>query len=563
MRTAALACLAAALAAADAGQGVRGPWWWHGADGAPRIGIAVAGSPLLPSAGELDGRTIALRAELRPLAGGGADGATAVLVIAAPAGSTGELRLTVGTRQLAVRLAAPAPPDAPARVLLAGGHAWPDRAAFAAVTAALGGPPRLVLALGGGVPARLGTGGWEDAVPVAVVAPEEPDLAASTGGEDARWRHGLRCGLLGLPASPDRGRADLAMARDLSPWLVYLDVPAGWDPACGVRTAADPRAIAGTIAAAGRLAVPLVLGAGRAGAVSEPLAVDAAGVLGSAPGGVRYVLPLPAPEDALARYDDETALPLEPGAAVALAADLGRLTLLLVRGDGAPPLPLAWTRGDADAGPAEGRGDASALLRQATAAESLATPAAADLLARWCWLPRSGLASALPEAALLLRLRDEGGPLGRTLVRRLALVMAEDPTVALPEGLIDAASARDAILWRLAHVRGGDAAAWRRSAALSPDPLVLRALLADLARDARRELLPALVERVAAQAAGTLPLDPDPLDQHRLFSVVFDDVRTSPTPLRPLAVALRERADPLARGPLERFLARHGTVRPP
>jgi hypothetical protein len=184
-------------------------------------------------------------------------------------------------------------------------------------------------------------------------------------------------------------------------------------------------------------------------------------------------------------------------------------------------------------------------------------------LERLAGLPRAALADATFTSALLIRLRDEGGAAGHALVRRLAPILSDIPGAPKLDGDPDPAAQRDILLWRIARVRGREAIGWREQAAASPDPLVLRAVLADVARDPARELLPVLARRVALQAEGTLPLDGDPIDQHRLFSTVFDDVRSSPTPLRPLAVKLRDKAAALARGPIDRFIARHGAVRAP
>lgn len=555
-----LAIAAALLAAAGAPAGeaarvVRGPWLWHEANGAPCVGIAVAGAPAAPATAELDGAEVPVAGELRDLAERG-DGADHILVLRLAPGSAGRLRVQVAGQPIGARLVRPPSGDGPARIALASARAWPDRAGIATLEKALGGPPQLVLALGGGVPTRLGTGGWESEIPLAIVAPADPDLAACTAGLDERWRHGLRVGVLGMPASPERGRADLALARDLSPWLVYLDVPAGWDPSLGPRQAGDPRDLGVLLAACQRLSVPLAIGAGAAGLVSEPLRLETGGAVSIAADGVRYVLPVPAADDGLARIGAETALALEQPLLAGLAADLDHLRLVLPRPGDADALQLAWTRGD------ERQDDAAALAKTVTGAETLDTPAARAALLAWSWLPRRALAAALPDAATIARLRDEGGAQGRALARRLILIAAEDPSAAVPPGDPDPLTLRDQLLWRIGTVRGPDAASWRPQAAATSDPLVLRALLVDVSRDGTRLLLPALVERVRLQAAGELPLDPDPLDQHRLFATVFDDVRLSPTPLRAYAVALREKADPLARGPIERFIARHKAERP-
>ncbi len=551
-----LLLLAVAAPAAESARVIRGPWWWHAADGAPHVGVAVAGPAEIPSQATLDGRSIPLTGELRPLPAAN-DGADGVVVLHLPVGCAGALRLELAGAVMTMRLRPPPAANAPARLALAGGRAWPDRVMLDALGRAMGGPAQLVLALGAGVPARLGTGGWESDIPIAVVAPADPALAACSGGDDAAWRHGLRLGLLGLPASPDRARADLALARDLSPWLVYLDAPAGWDPAISERRPSDPSGLGVLLAACQRLKVPLALGAGASGFVSEPLAMQAGGSVGIAAGGVRYVLPTPAADQGLGRLPSEIALPLEQPMLAGLAATIDELRLLIVHPGEAEPVHLDWRRSE-DGEAAK----ASALRQLVTAAESLDTPEMRQAIATWTWLTRQDLSAAMPDAEQIARLRDEGGSQGRTLARRLALIALDDPQVAAVPGDADPLVARDHLLWKLATVRGGDAISWRDQAAATTDPVVLRALLADLARDEERTVLPALVARVALQAAGTLPLDPDPIDEHNLCAAVFDDVHLSPTPLRPWALILRDQVDPLARGPIERFLERHGEMRP-
>ncbi len=555
LKPAVLGLLAAGCWSAESARVVRGPWWWHGADGSPHVAVAVAGVPAVPASGTLDGHACPLTSSIVPLAGAG-DGANQVVVVHLAAGSHGGLRFDLAGQQIAARLRLPPAADAPARIALASGRAWPDRAALATLGKALGGEPQLVLALGPDVPVRLGSGGWEAEVPIVVVAPPDPTLEACTDSAATAWRHGLRVGLLGLPASPDRGRADLALARDLSPWLVYLDAPAGWDPAIGQSHASDSRDLGVLLAACQRLKVPLALGAGRAGLVSEPLTMQEGGSVVIAPGGVRYVLPVPADDDGLGRLPAAAALALEQPLLAGLTATLAELRLVLLRPNDPDAVQVVWRRTEEPPEPV------AALVRSVVNAESLETPAMRQAILTWTWLTRRELSGNMPTAEQIARLRDEGGAQGRALARRLTLIAAEDPAIAAIPGDADPLAARDLLLWRLATVRGAEAASWRSQAAATTDPLLLRALLADLSRDPAHTVLPVLVERLSLQAAGTLPLDPDPIDQHRLCAAVFDDVRLSPTPLRPLAVKLRDMVAPLARGPIDRFIKRHGEMRP-
>lgn len=544
-------------AGSDAVRLIRGPWWWHGPDGAIQLAVAVAGHPALPASLEVDGRAVAVTASATDLADD-RDGAGQVVVVRLPPETRGAVRWRLGAALARATVAPPPPRDATARIVLAGGGCWPDRAVLATMARHLGGPPGLVLALGEDCARRLGSGGWEGDVPVAVIAPADPLLDTCTGGMAARWRHGVGHGVLGLPASPDRNRADLALARDLSPWLVYCDVPAAWDPAIS-RPSGDPGAAGVLIADCQRLSVPLILAAARSGLVSEPLRLAPGGAMVHSAGGVRVALAVPIAEDGLSGLPAEVALPLEQPLAAGLVADAGHLAMVFARPGAADAIRLAWTRGD-DASPALGNGDQAALMKRLEASEDLV--AAAPLIEALLWLPRPALAQAVFKPELLQRLRDEGGAAGRALVRRMAVVYADAPDAPAIPGDPDPLAIRDVLLWRIARIHGREALGWRDAAAASADPVVLRALLAELARDSERDAMPALVRRLELQAAGEMPLDPDPIDQHRLFAAVFDSVDQSPTGLRPLAVALRDKASALARGPIDRFIARHGAERP-
>ena len=142
-----LAVLVQPLDGGEATRLIRGPWWWHDADGAPCIGIAITGHPPLPAAAELDGRGVALTSTAQAL-DHDSDGATQVVVMRLPRHSSGTVRLSLGGQPLQVRVRPPPPPDAPARIVLAGGRAWPDRAGIEALARLIGGTPQLVLALG-------------------------------------------------------------------------------------------------------------------------------------------------------------------------------------------------------------------------------------------------------------------------------------------------------------------------------------------------------------------------------------------------------------------------------
>ncbi|MEK7415113.1 MAG: hypothetical protein AAB263_17545 [Planctomycetota bacterium] len=549
---------------------VRGPWQWRTPDGVPHCACVVSGVVVIPPIMPVDDRPVLITSTISELPH---EPLLRVIQIHFPVGTLGEVVWSVGHETRKVHLT-PAPVrNGPVRIAITSARAWPDQASIKTLSKYLGGPPQFVLALGDNIASRLGTGGWESDVPVMVVSPTNPALTACLGGADAAWRSGLDVGVLGLVASADRSRADLALARNLSPWLVYLDVPGGWDPANGRLDPGSPAVLGTLIAACQRLAVPLVLGAGTSGLISDPLILAPGGAVQPAPGGVRYVLAAPAGDDWLATLPNEIALPLEqPDPPLkstdpplkpmisGLVADAQRLECLFVRSDDEQPIRLRWDHGD-EPGPAAGRGDVAALVKKLLATESLTTPAAQSDLEYLLWLPRATLLHGDVPPELTVRMRDEGGPFGRAVARRLAVMKNDDPSAKLT-GEPDSLVTRDILLWKLTHVRGRDAFSWREAAAATSDIAALSAILSEATRETGGDLLPALVRRVELQAEGTIPLDTEPLLQHRLFTAVFDNVHLSPTPLRPLAVKLRDIVSPLGRGPIDRFIKRHGEQRP-
>jgi hypothetical protein len=120
---------------------------------------------------------------------------------------------------------------------------------------------------------------------------------------------------------------------------------------------------------------------------------------------------------------------------------------------------------------------------------------------------------------------------------------------------------RDLLLRTLARPGSLDATLWTSVIARSDDNLLLSAVLRAHQDHAQPILLDLLVARVRVLAEGTGPLAGDTMLLHRLMTTVFDTTSLSPTMLRPLAVALRPRLNDFTKGPVERFIARHGEVR--
>lgn len=64
---------------------IRGPWWWHGKDGAPWVAVATHGEPGHPVALPLDERPVAVTTRITALTDN-RDGADHVLAMRLPPG---------------------------------------------------------------------------------------------------------------------------------------------------------------------------------------------------------------------------------------------------------------------------------------------------------------------------------------------------------------------------------------------------------------------------------------------------------------------------------------------
>jgi hypothetical protein len=482
----------------------------------------------------------------------------------------GDYRLSVGARTFELTVAIGAPDGQPARVAVMGRWNYPGRKDLEHLGAALGGPVQLVVGVGGGLGEPLGTGGWEAGIPLLLLAgaPDgaDPDgstrLAGLVADGLAQWPQGARWGALGLPCA-DREHAGHAIAADLSPWQVFIEPQASWNPSLRARVEAQPLEAQPLLALCQRMQLPLVLaGAGGAGFISEPLAVTD-GRLGISPGGTRYLGACPAGEG-LSSMPPEIALAVDQAALIGLVADALSLAAVVLPLDGGAALHLVYLHGDDPAarlGPGWGSGNGEALKKQWLAGDA----DAAEALDQLGWLGGNLLGAMHIGDEELARLAAGAAsdPNAMRLLRRFSGVAAIADgsmlhrTSTLPEVLT-----RDLVLHQLG--RGTDIdSELIAPAAASGDQLLLRALLRAFERHPSADLASLLTRRIALQAGGVLPLEQDALIEHRLIAAVFDSTTASPTPLRPLALALRGRLEAALRGPVERFLARHGETRTP
>jgi hypothetical protein len=482
----------------------------------------------------------------------------------------GDYRLSMGARAFDISFAPGIQDGRAARVAVMGRWNYPGRKDLERLGEALGGPVQLVVGVGSGLGEPLGTGGWEATIPLLLLAGaadradvEGPSrLAGLVGDGLSQWPLGTRWGALGLPCA-DRDHAGHAIAADLSPWQVFIEPQASWNPSLRARDEAQAAEAQPLIALCQRMQLPLVLaGAGGAGFISEPLAV-ADGRLRVSPGGTRYLGACPAGEG-LSSLPAEIALAVDQAALIGLVADAQSLAAVVLPLNGDAALHLVYLRGDDPAarlGAGWGAGDGEALKKQWLAGGENAAAALDEL----GWLSGSLLAAMHVGDEELSRLvaGAASDPHAMRLLRRLSGVSAiADGLMQHRTDTLPAVLTRDLVLRQLG--RGPDIdQELIAPAASSGDLLLLRALLRDFERHPSADLARLLTRRIALQANGVLPLESDALIEHRLIVAVFDSTTTSPTALRPLAVALRSRLEAPLRGPVERFLARHGETRAP
>ncbi len=565
-----------------AGSVLAGPWMLLRADGGIEIGLELAGGG--PYAGtivlkRLDPAAtgpVAIHPAWRPLLRAGKP-PSEVLSIVLPSGdaAAGRYRLDCAERSFTIALPARPGAAAAARIAVVGGWNYPSSLDMEHLGTSLGGPVQMAVALGREVGERLGTGGWETSIPLMLMGTAygqaaarddaPPAIIALAGSSLDQWPGGARWGPLGLPSASDEERAGRAIGTDLSPWQVFIAPKAEWNPGLlAPGQDAGTAALLPLIAVCQHMHVPVILaGATGAGWVSEPLGLER-GKIAATAGGTRYVGAIPAGEG-LAEQPDEIAMPVDQAALVGVSADPAHLVVALRALGGDDLFRLVYEAGAERAdqqGPGWGNGDVGALKQAWLDGGAGAGQALDDL--GWLTAQRlAGLHITSGEFATLLAASAKD-PRALRLLRRLAGV---DPLVV---GIMERQLAtlppllgRDVLLRQLAHEPLLFDGGWSRFAAASQDPLLVRALLLAYDRHPGQDLLELLLARVRLQADGTVPLEADALLEHRLLVAVFDATTLSPTSLRPLAVALRAKVDGLARGPIERFIARHGAVRPP
>jgi hypothetical protein len=497
-------------------------------------------------------RTVTLEASQRPCQRDGATTRITDVLVPPAAWAPGPFRWSIAGRELAGLLPALPALDAPVRVAVVGARNYPDGLALGRLAVAMGGPVQMVLVAGPGRQRILGRGGWEHAIPVVLLCDGGEDPAVDVIAPGCRRPHGVVWGCLGLSCAAADADWPGAIATQLCTWRIPVLAEPRWDPGLLARAALqEPEDLRSLVALASGLQVPAILQCGgRAGFISEPL-LNRAGVLRSLEGGVRILGATPAGEG-LAGLGETIAVPLPGMAIVGLDARADSLGLVVAGGD-EPVVELAWTRSPSGElhGSGSGDGDVLEAWRAWRAGDESRLAAAA-------WAAISGLQRvALTREDGQVLVEASGGGAGRIAARRY---LGRPDGGPLPEGapewLVRERALRE--LGRNAVVPGGAAAT---ALVEGGDEEILHAAVRRLDGPQRGLILDLLAERLRRYGETGVPDVVDPLVRHRVVSAVFDAPERSPTPLRALALALRPRLDPLARGPVERFLARHGEVR--
>ena len=480
----------------------------------------------------------------------------------------GEAELTAPPRTW--RIALPEVPDelTPTAIACTGTRRWLSTADLVRLRDQLGPSPSAVLLCDARYLATvLSSGGWETRLPILPLCAADETAQALLGPAWSGWRQGLNWGALAIVAPMREESVPAAFGVMHGPWVIGFLREAPWNLGLlALPQHEDPSAVTRTVLLAHAVGSPLVLAGGSdSGLVSEPMAASPSGTLVPTVGGTRYVLATPAGEG-LTGLPPAVALGVVDPGVVGLSADDERLTMAICATG--PALVYDWVRRLDDEIPAGGWGGGEAE----------------PLLAQWeDGLTRASTSSVLAALEGLIAMergRLAKAPFGVERWNRLIAPNPDATVTALHQRLAQRLSAdedwlasrsvtvdelpswlrRDAVLRELMLARRV-LRRWSNTVAYGDDTNLVEAVLWQARRHEDPEVLGVLMERLKRQSEGRQLIDADPWLQARLTATVFDSMRLSPSPLRPIANAILPRLDPLARGPVERFLARHGRFR--
>jgi hypothetical protein len=419
-----------------------------------------------------------------------------------------------------------------------------------------------------------------------LVVPDRNDqdaLSYALVGPAKDWQGGFNLGNLGMPLIQDPLKAALDIAPFFNAWVVPIEQTDLWRmDRRAQRHQEDPGRLALLVdAATKREPLPLIMSNnGGAGFISDTLTTIDAHNLGTKRGGVRLINTL-ADGSTLRSLPPMLALSIDQPHLSAVVADDKTLQFMAVP-MGAPAQPiiqLQWqqlseaitdvpvvtrpedaeglTWDNPGASPPWGLSASNVLYEQWKQDEAAST----EVLSRLLWLPLPHLLALPFDADDLRRLLEADDPVAHRLLRRLtaseAGVINEWISLIGPDA---AAIRRDIILRLLADERMHHVPLLGQLIHESNDPEILRSVLRTHDMKPSMALLRILIQRLRMQAKEEISMDDESL-QHALAHAVFDSPYLSPTPLRELAVGLREKVPALAKPPIERFLALNGEKR--
>lgn len=466
------------------------------------------------------------------------------------------------------------------RLVVAGVANWPQKADISAMVTRLEGAIEVVVADGFAAVDAFGSGGWEPDIPI-LVLPRVPSVnspstaeimikaTARLGATLAQWPKGISWGNIGLPFVIGNDDATQTIARDLSVWQIGTTDCTWWELGLlAPSLTRDKNSHASLLSLCRHLDVPLMLTLGGGAAWwSEPLGNEAGRVVGQIPG-TRVLSATPMGVSRMAMMPWEIVGSLDNSGLLGLMATATTLDVVWFHADKTDGMALQWSRsvkeGKMTMHSALDVIESTALHTRCFPSEPVAD--SVDLLAA------RSLASALSMRQLAnMHVRDEDVdlllaeatiPQNLQLLRRLTCVsVVADGPLLKKLTTLPPLVARDLLLRQLAFTPDFDSQPWTAYFASTTDSIAVHAVMRNLDETNKTACRDLLVARVRAQALGQTAIETDALLQHRLMTSVFDATDLSPTLLRPLAIALEPRLDDFTKGPIKRFIERHGATR--
>ncbi len=134
-------------------------------------------------------------------------------------------------RNLPFSLQAPPKREEETRIAVMGAYNYPSLRQIRALEKELGGPLHAALLLGVDGHLQLGTGGWENHIPIYAMRPSNIHKHFQAMiGEQHNWTFGCSIGHLDLPTAPNSIESTRIIAESSNDWQIYVEPVAPWDP---------------------------------------------------------------------------------------------------------------------------------------------------------------------------------------------------------------------------------------------------------------------------------------------------------------------------------------------